>query len=181
MTSFVHTHYPLQHPGVARMESAVGTVRQMGQRFDSAKGLAAMLLAAIVSALLVVASRLVDTWTDGHLLAAWVLLWAVGFAALALFAGTARLIARRLVTSLDAWSHRVAQQRADKRLWAIARNDPRVMADLQAARLRSEAEAEIEEAAVASRLQASVSEALGARLLRAATPDGRPSQAAYYA
>ena len=48
--------------------------------------LAGMLLAAVLSALLVVAGQVIDTWTDGHLLAGWVALWTVAFAALALLA-----------------------------------------------------------------------------------------------
>jgi len=105
----------------------------MRARFDSTKGLSAMLLAAMVSALVVVADRLIDTWADGHLLAAWVALWAVGFAALAVFSGAARKLAVSAVVALDKWSQRVAQNRADERLWAIAQADPRVMADLQMA------------------------------------------------
>ena len=54
--------------------------------FDGARGAAALLLAAIVSALLVVANQVIDTWTEGHLLAAWIVMWTVAFAALALFA-----------------------------------------------------------------------------------------------
>jgi hypothetical protein len=45
-----------------------------------------MLLAAMVSALIVVADQLIDSWADGDLLAAWVVLWVVGFAAVALLA-----------------------------------------------------------------------------------------------
>jgi len=35
---------------------------------------------------------------------------------------------------LNAWSRRVAQDRADERMWVIAKSDPRVMADLIAIR-----------------------------------------------
>jgi hypothetical protein len=97
-----------------------------------------MLLAAMVSALLVVADQLMNTWADGHLMVAWVALWLVGFAALAVFAGAARKLAVTVVRWLDAWSVRVAKARADERLWAIAKSDPRVMADLTAAMARSE-------------------------------------------
>ena len=79
-----------------------------------------MLLAAMVSALVVVADQLIDTWADGHLMVAWIALWLVGFAALALFAGAARKLAVTVVSALDAWSVRVAKARADERLWAIA-------------------------------------------------------------
>lgn len=150
MTSFVHTDFPTQHAGIARVEAAIESARELRKDFNGTKGLAAMLLAAVVAALLVVADQLIGTWADGHLLAAWVALWAVGFAALALFASTARNLARRLVAALDAWSERIAQARADERLWAIARTDPRIMADLQAAMSRQAAETPQAAATVAS-------------------------------
>ncbi|MBI3532479.1 MAG: hypothetical protein CK604_08045 [Curvibacter sp. PD_MW3] len=139
MTSFVHVEYPSSHPGVARFENAVAAAGQMRKGFDTTKGLAAMLLAAMVAALVVVADQLVDTWADGHLLAGWVVLWVVGFAAIALLADTARRLAARSIKALDDWSRGVARKRADERLWELARKDERVMADLQAARTRQEA------------------------------------------
>jgi hypothetical protein len=39
-----------------------------------------------------------------------------------------------LVARLDVWSAKVAQRRADARLWAIAQKDARVMKDIVAAR-----------------------------------------------
>ena len=98
---------------------------------NSTKGLAAMLLAAVVAALLVAVNQLVDNWSDGNLLAAWVILWAVGFAALGLCAGTARKLAVRAVAALDTWSQHVAEDHADARYLASAMEDPRVLADLQ--------------------------------------------------
>lgn len=139
MTNFVHVEYPSRHPGVERFENMVAAAGQVRKGFDSTKGLAAMLLAAIVAALVVVADQLVDTWADGHLLAGWVVLWVVGFAAIALLAGAARRVAARSMKALDAWSRQVARKRADERLWELARKDGRVMADLQAARSREEA------------------------------------------
>lgn len=141
MTSFVHVHYPAEHPGVARAESVIAAARQMRRQFDGTRGLAAVLLAAVVSALVVAADRLVESWADGGLLFAWVALWAVAFAAIALFAGATRRTAHRVVRTLDAWSYRIAQKRADERLWSAAQSDPRVMADLQAAMTRSQAPA----------------------------------------
>ncbi|MEO7128653.1 MAG: hypothetical protein ABI040_07285 [Rhodoferax sp.] len=143
MTSFVHTAYPAQHPGVARIESTVRAARQLRKGFDGTKGLAAMLLAAVVAALMVVANQMVDNWSDGHLLAAWVLMWAIGFAALALCAGTARRLAARAIARLDAWSLSVARARADARFLEGARNDPRVMAELRAALSRQEVDADV--------------------------------------
>jgi len=106
------------------------------RRFDGTRGLAAMLLAAVVAALVVVADRLISTWADGHLFLAWVFLWVVIFAGTALFAGTARRLAGSALRSLDGWSQALAEARAEARLWEIARTDPRLMGELMQARLR---------------------------------------------
>jgi len=135
MTSFVHPQSPKSYSGAQRAQALA---EQFRSGFDSARGLAAMLLSLIVSALLVVADQLIDTWAGTHLMLAWLVLWAVGFAAIALFAGTVRRFSARVVGELDAWSARVAQTRADERLWAIALKDARVMADLQAALARAD-------------------------------------------
>jgi hypothetical protein len=138
MTSFIQPSFPVQHAGVDRMESAAAAMGSIGRGFDSTKGLSAMLLAAMVSALVVVADQLIDTWADGHLMVMWLSLWLVGFAALALFAGAARQLASSVVGGLDAWSRRLANARADRRLWESALADPRIMAELNAAQLRAE-------------------------------------------
>lgn len=138
MSSFIDVKYPAEHPGVARFESALGTAHQLRRGFNSTKGLASMLLAALVAAMLVVVDQVIDNWANGQLLLAWIALWAVAFAALALFAGTARRLAVRLVAGLDAWSSSIAQARADVRMWEAAKTDPRVMADLRAAITREE-------------------------------------------
>jgi hypothetical protein len=174
MTSFVNVNHPAQHPGVTRFESALRGARQLRLAFDGGKGLAVMLLVALVAAMVVVADQLVDNWADGHLLAAWVAVWAIGFAALALFAGSIRALVARVVKALDAWSLAIAQARADVRLWEAAKADPRVMADLQVAIARHEALSEAAEVAsapavVATRAvkpQADSTIDLGSRILR---------------
>lgn len=108
------------------------------QRQRSVRGLAAMLLAAMVAGLVVLADRVINTWADEHLFLAWVVLWAVVFAALALFADVARGLAQRLLRSLDGWSRTLAQARAEARLWDMAQTDPRLMRDLVAARQRQQ-------------------------------------------
>ena len=138
MVSFVQPSFPTEHPGVVRIEAAVGALGAMRRRFDATRGLSLMLLAMMISALVVVADQLIDTWADGHLLAAWVAFWVVGFGAGAVFAGEARHWAATAASALDRWSQHVARARSDARLWAIAETDPRVMADLRAAILRSE-------------------------------------------
>ena len=139
MTSFIDIKYSTQHPGVSRVESAIDAVQQLKVGFPGSRALATLLLSAIAAAVMVVAYQVMDTVAEGHLLVIWLSLWAAAFAALALFAGTARNLAARTRAALDAWSRAVAEARADQRLWTAAKNDPRVMADLQAAIVRSEA------------------------------------------
>lgn len=177
-TSFVHVEYPSNHPGVQRFERALDAASNLGKNFTAARSLAGVLLAAMVATLLVAADQLIANWTDGHLLAAWVFTWLVGFAALALLAPAARTLALRTTTALNTWSSELARRRADERLMALARLDPRVMADIRAAALRAEVEvsAPVEEEmaqpavaqdAVASDKKASQSEASqSARLAR---------------
>lgn len=140
MTSFVNSGFPTTHPGVERFESVVAAAAQLRKRFDGSKGLAAVLLAAMVAALVVVADQVVETWADGQLMLAWVLLWAVAFAGIALLAPMSKRFAASMIRALDAWSRRVARSRSDDRLWEMALQDPRVMADLRAALTRAASE-----------------------------------------
>ena len=141
MTNFVNPGYPSKHQGVARLGRAVSAVGRLGAPFKGAKGLVAILLASAISALVVVADQIVSSWTDGHLLMAWVTLWALVFAALALFAKATRGWTVAVTTALEKWSKAAAERAADERTWAVAQSDPRLMADLQAARLRAERDA----------------------------------------
>ena len=133
MTSFANVHYPAEHPGVARAERVVKSVKEFASAFDGARATASLLLAAIVSALLVVANQLIETWTEGHLLAAWVVMWAVAFAALALLAASARRAGHALRTGFRAWNAVRRRAAQDEQLWQVALTDTRVMADISRA------------------------------------------------
>ncbi|MBI2727759.1 MAG: hypothetical protein HYX42_16075 [Polaromonas sp.] len=141
MTSFVHLEYSNQHPGVARVESAVEAVQQLSHGFSSTRGLATLLLSAVAAAVMVVAYQVMDSVAEGHLMVMWIGMWAVAFAVLASFAGAARNVAVRIKAGLDAWSRSMAASRADERMWSVAQSDPRVMADLRIAVTREEGEA----------------------------------------
>ncbi len=138
MTAFAHVDYPSQHPGVMRAEHVIESLEQLTAPFAGARGLATLLLAALVSALLVVANEVIDTWSDGHLLAAWIALWLVGFAALALLAQPVRRLSLQVP---QAWRHWIAARRLadqDARMWSYAQYDSRIMADILCARGRAE-------------------------------------------
>lgn len=106
----------------------------------SSKALASLLLAAGVAALVVAADQLMDAWAERHVIAAWVALWAVAVLAIAALRGLSRHLAQHMMRNLDTWSASVAAKRSDRRLWAMAQKDPRMLSDLQAAFDRSDIE-----------------------------------------
>lgn len=106
---------------------------KLRSRFDGARGLAALLLAAVVSALVVSADQLISTWTDEHLFLGWVALWLIALTGMALFAAPASHLSRHALRSLRVRSLRKSEERAQEQLWIAAHRDPRLMADLTSA------------------------------------------------
>src|SRR6218665_2167903 len=90
MTSFVNVQYPSEHLGVVRAENALAALKQAAAGFDGARGMAALLLAAMVSALLVFAQQVIDSWAERHQWGAWLALGVRGFGALALLGAPTR-------------------------------------------------------------------------------------------
>lgn len=133
MTTFIQVDQPLQHPGVARAEAVIDQLREARKRFDGARGLALLLLGAVVVAVLIVADRIVVHMADGALLLGWVVLWGLAFVALALLADTARSLALRGVALWQRGARRRKLARADARFLACAQFDPRLMHELQVA------------------------------------------------
>ncbi len=79
-------------------------IGNMGSALDGSRVLAGMLLAAGLAALLVVADLVISAWSDGHLLAGWVALWTLAFAALAVLAPSLRQlsgVSRRRIIPQD--------------------------------------------------------------------------------
>ena len=138
MTNFVQPSFPSHHEGIERVGEAIDSATNAYRQFDGARGLATFLLAAVVSGLMLAANQLIDTWADGHLLAAWMALWALAFAALALAAGPIR----RAISSAKtfdgsalyaAWSARRKARLQDEKMWDYAKQDARLMADIMRA------------------------------------------------
>lgn len=133
MTKFVAIDLSYEHHGIARIEGAVNHLRQSATRFDGTRGGASLLLAALVAALLVVANQVVDSWSDGHLLAGWVLLWLIAFVGMALLAAPARRAVVLLRGAAKSWSDARRRAAEDERTWNVALHDARIMADLSRA------------------------------------------------
>ena len=141
MTSFIHSDFPTTHLGVARVAAAIGSARVIAGRFQGAKGLVALLLAGAFSAFVVVADQVVSSWADGQAVLAWIGLWAVLFAAVALFAEASRGWSDSAAGVIAKWSRAHAQRLEDERTWRFAQADPRFMSELQVARCRAEQQA----------------------------------------
>ncbi len=109
---------------------------------EASRTLSGMLLAAVLSALLVVADQVIDTWVDGHMLAAWVALWTVAFAALALLAPPLRKVSSGLATFMAVAVQSYKVRRMEEKMWEYAHHDPRIMAELQHAWLRSQSQSQ---------------------------------------
>lgn len=133
MTRFTQVAYSTEHAGVARMENAAASIQHAVGHFDGARGAASLLLAAVVSALLVVANQVIDTWSEGHLMVAWMVLWVVAFAALALLTLPARRAGVALRNAAKNWAQNRRMAAEDRRTWEVALLDPRVMAELRLA------------------------------------------------
>jgi hypothetical protein len=130
MTSFVHPYFPSEHRGATR---AANVAENVQSAFDGVRGIATLLLAAVVSAVMMMANRLIDTWSSGHLFGAWVVLWTVAFAALVLFAAPLRRLSLRTRTAVRAFREHSHSASEDHKLWELALADARVMADISRA------------------------------------------------
>lgn len=140
MSSFITPDFPQNHAGVARMETAIDSLQEAGRRVNGARGLAAVLVAGVASALIVIADQVVSTWADGELMLAWVALWALIFGAFALFADAVRGLPELLNARFQAWKLSSRLRAQDAQIWAAANADPRLMSELRAAYLRAERE-----------------------------------------
>ena len=136
MARSISLSFPWVSEGAPKAPAA-SPVATRGAEVEASKPLAGMLLAAVMSALLVVADQLIETWANGHLLLVWVALWTVAFAALALLAPPLRQLANGLAQRVARGAQSRALQRADQALWCHAQTDARVMQDIQVATTRS--------------------------------------------
>lgn len=129
MTAFIQVNQPTEHAGVVRAERVIANVRELSRRAS----VSSFVLAAFVAAVVVVANEVVSIWTDGHLLAAWIVMWVIAFGALAVFAAPARRAGAGLRNALARWQAARRQAADDRILWQAAMADARVMADIRVA------------------------------------------------
>ena len=133
MTNLVHANP--HHTAAGHMPSQAMQHR-ITDSGEKSRPLAGMLLAAGMAALLVTADQVIDNWSDGHLLAAWVALWTVTFAALAILATPLRKLSNAGAAWVSAYRKASEERRQEEEMWELARHDHRVMADIRTACLR---------------------------------------------
>lgn len=127
-----------------------------------APSLTVAIATATMALSVVLADRYLSVWTDGHVVAAWLLMWAVVFAVFVATRTPSRLLAVRVKRGLDQMAARAADRRAERRFEQLAKSDPRIMAELQAARARAQEAQEYSEALAPMGMQAPVAPAAAA-------------------
>jgi hypothetical protein len=113
------------------------SLRAAKKTFQSSHALAGLLSAAVLAALLVVADQLIDSWAEGHLLLAWVLLWSALFAGLAVLVRPLRIASVATARWMQSWLAARAQARHEQAVWEFMLQDPRMLQELRAAHARS--------------------------------------------
>ena len=132
MSNFIFNSYCVEHPGVVRVYQADDerlaaiAAQQANKSSTSQWTVLAVLLAALAAGIF----QATETWSDGHMLAAWIVLWAMAFASVALFTTPARRALRMVRSAYRAWTQSRQQAAADERIWNAALQDARLMADL---------------------------------------------------
>lgn len=133
MSNFIYNSYSVEHPGVVRIyqaeeERLAATVAAAAPQKSSQSHW--LLLAIVMVAIAAAIHQVTESWTDGHMLAAWMVLWAMAFAGIALFSSPARRALRIVRTGYRAWVDSRQQAASDERVWNAALQDARLMADL---------------------------------------------------
>lgn len=90
-------------------------------------------VAILAATLLMLPAEFLESGTEDHLLMVWLAVWTVAFTVLSVLATPITLWVQDLMTRFAAWQ--VARQQAaeDRKLWAAALSDARVMNDLNCA------------------------------------------------
>ncbi len=133
MSTFSTTHEGLERvlEGTRTLSQAVGPTRSL-------RAVPLVVLTGIVAAVVVLASRLFGDQIPDGFTPEWLALWALGAFAAVLFARVSAKIGHRLIHATQGWAGQIRRSQEEAALMAVARQDPRVLADLRAAQSRGE-------------------------------------------
>lgn len=144
MTSFIQPDFPRVHGGVDRFTGALERMQAALTRLRSPAGMVSVLIAGGVAAVIVVAEQVVSALANGDLLLAWIAMWVIVFGLLAFFSDAIRAWPVQWQAYLQTRRQVARNRAADERTWAAAQADPRLMAELDHALLRSQQQAQDE-------------------------------------
>lgn len=134
--------YSTHHEGIERVMSGLDVVRHSLRAISVTRFLPAALLTGAVTAILVGASHLLADLFDEGAITEWLLMWGIALLAVWLLAGQVRAASAALLRMGGRIADRWRRDAMDAQAAELARHDPRVAADLQAARLHAERLAE---------------------------------------
>ena len=140
MSTFVNPGFIKSHPGVNRFETMMDGFKGVNSTAESSgRSMLVLLLTAAFSAFLVVANQVIDTWTEGHLMLAWIAFWTFAFCLVALAITPIKRVMQKVGQSFAAWMVRIKRDQEDQQMWDLANQDPRLMSELRCAMLKSQA------------------------------------------
>ncbi len=126
------------HDGIDRVVDGVDTLRRSIGEISVARFLPAAMLTGAVTAILVGASHLLSDLFDEGAVTEWLLMWGIALVAVWILAGQVHAAS----ASLRGVFSRMLDARRDEAYYDLALRDPRVLADLRAARMNAEREAD---------------------------------------
>jgi ABC-type transport system involved in cytochrome bd biosynthesis fused ATPase/permease subunit len=137
MNNFASTQYANMQLSLERAEAE--QTQAQPQAFLTNNTLTTFLLAAFVSALMVVVSQAMESLGEDYVFATWLALWALAFASLGLLASPARRVTRSIRKHYRAYRIERRAEQQEEMLWELAHRDTRVLAEIHAAMARQAA------------------------------------------
>ena len=131
------THFHTTHDGLDRFIVGASATKGAFSDIFSAKHLPTYVLAATIMAVVTTAERALDAAQTGFTFE-WAALTIVALLTFGLLASAVVRSTRASQSWYADYTERTRQLRADAKLWAEARSDPRIMSDIVAAQARHE-------------------------------------------
>ena len=129
------THFHTTHDGMNRIVEGAAAAGGAFSEIFSAKHLPTDILAATITAVVTAAERTLDAAQTGFTFE-WAVLSVIALLAFGLLANAVVRSTRASQNWYADYTERTRQLRADAKLWAEARRDPRVLSDILAAQGR---------------------------------------------
>lgn len=131
------THFPTSHDGLDRFIDGASAAKSIFSDIFSAQRLPTYVLGVTIMAVVTMTERALDAAETGFALE-WAVLTVVALVSFGLLARVVIRGTRATQSWFADYANHARQTRADVKLWATARRDPRVMNDILAAQGRAD-------------------------------------------